>query len=96
MNTEKEYARQLDEANATIAVLQSNNENLQAENAGLKLKVRDFFTCCCSNCCCNNVKISMFFEELLCLRSVLSEWGEDKSCYVQWVRAEELRELRES
>ncbi len=35
--------------------------------------------------------ISKVIEEVKCLRSVLSEWDEDKSCYVQWLRAEDLR-----
>ena len=30
-------------------------------------------------------------EEVQCLRSVLSEWDFDKSCFLQWLRAEEIR-----
>ncbi len=40
--------------------------------------------------------ILCLIEELLCLRSVLSEWDFDKSCYVQWNMAEELRREREN
>ena len=35
-------------------------------------------------------------QEIDCLRSVLSEWEEDKSCYIQWNRAEDLRRVIES
>ncbi len=30
-------------------------------------------------------------EEIGCLRSVLSEWDQDKYCYTQMIRADELR-----
>lgn len=33
-------------------------------------------------------------EEVACLRSVLSEWEQDKSCFVQWQRAEEIRAIK--
>ncbi len=33
-------------------------------------------------------------EEVACLRSVLSEWDEDKSCYLQWGRANQLADGR--
>jgi hypothetical protein len=36
-----------------------------------------------------------YHEEVYCLRSVLSEWEQDKTCYLQWNRAEELRMNRE-
>lgn len=34
--------------------------------------------------------------EISCLRSVLSEWEQDKSCYVQWNEAENLRQRRDN
>jgi len=30
-------------------------------------------------------------EEIDCLRSVCHEWDQDKTCFTQWVRAEELK-----
>lgn len=35
-------------------------------------------------------------EEVACLRSVLSEWDYDKTCFVQWTRAEEIRAFKNS
>lgn len=35
--------------------------------------------------------IKLLQEENECLRSVLSEWEEDKSCFVQYSRAEVFR-----
>jgi len=34
--------------------------------------------------------VELLMKERCCLRSVLSEFDEDKSCYVQWNRAEDL------
>lgn len=39
--------------------------------------------------------IYLLSEETRCLRSVLSEWDEDKTSYVQFVRAEIVREAVE-
>lgn len=33
-------------------------------------------------------------EEIACLRSVLSEWDQDKSCSIQWNRANDLAASR--
>ncbi len=33
-------------------------------------------------------------QEIECLRSVLSEWDQDKSCYLQWSRANDLADSR--
>ena len=41
-------------------------------------------------------KIYLLEEEVDCLRSVLSEWEEDKNCFTQWMRAEDLRRVIES
>lgn len=35
-------------------------------------------------------------QEVEALRSVLSEWENDKDCYVMWRRAEDLRAIIES
>ena len=35
-------------------------------------------------------------EEIECLRSVVSEWDTDKTCYIQFNRAEILKEARET
>lgn len=39
--------------------------------------------------------IFLLRSEVDCLRSVLSEWDQDKSCYIQFIRAECLREAIE-
>jgi len=33
-------------------------------------------------------------EEIACLRSVISEFDCDKSCYTQWIRANDIAEIR--
>lgn len=39
--------------------------------------------------------IFLLKEEVAALRSVLSEWDTDKSCYLQWQKAENLRHVLE-
>lgn len=33
-------------------------------------------------------------QEIKCLRSVLSEWEQDKSCYIKMIEADRLRDIR--
>lgn len=40
--------------------------------------------------------VELLMQERDCLRSVLSEWDEDKSCYVQWNRARDLEVVIDS
>jgi len=40
--------------------------------------------------------IYLLKKEIACLRSVLSEWDEDKDCYLQWNRAEAIRVVLEN
>lgn len=39
-------------------------------------------------------KFNLALKEIACLRSVLSEWEQDKSCYTQWIRANEIADSR--
>jgi hypothetical protein len=41
-----------------------------------------------------NEKLALAESEIQCLRSVLSEWDADKSCYVQMSRADEFAQER--
>lgn len=40
-------------------------------------------------------KFDNALKEIACLRSVLSEWDCDKTCYVQWIRANDIADSRE-
>lgn len=40
--------------------------------------------------------IHLMQKEIECLRSVLSEWDQDKNCYVQFTRAEKFEAARET
>lgn len=40
-----------------------------------------------------NLMIYLLGKEVEALRSVLSEWDADKSSYVQWIRANKIREV---
>jgi hypothetical protein len=40
--------------------------------------------------------IKLMQEEIECLRSVLSEWESEKTCYIQFNRAEIFKDARES
>jgi len=40
--------------------------------------------------------IYLLKKEIACLRSVLSEWDDDKDCYLQWNRAEAIRVVLEN
>lgn len=40
--------------------------------------------------------IFLLQREVEALRNVLSEWEQDKSCYLQWSRAEDLRAVIEN
>jgi len=39
-------------------------------------------------------KSAKLIEEIACLRSVLSEREQDKACFTQWIRAEELAQSK--
>lgn len=43
-----------------------------------------------------NAEIESYKKEIACLRSVLSEWDQDKSCYTMYNVAEQLRKERAS
>lgn len=40
-------------------------------------------------------QVSLLELEVACLRSVLSEWEHDKSCFIQMTRADDLRRVIE-
>ena len=44
----------------------------------------------------DRVILILLKKEIECLRSVLSEWEEDKSCYLQMVIADEIKKARET
>jgi len=41
----------------------------------------------------DKLKIKLLELEVEALRSVLSEYAEDKTCYTQWIKAEAIRNL---
>lgn len=45
--------------------------------------------------CVQRREIESLQRECDALRSVLSEWDQDKSCFIQWNRANEIRDQRE-
>jgi hypothetical protein len=83
----------------TINSLREECEH-QKEIVTLQLKIieeeRIEFKKCCQEWLDFKEERDLLLKENECLRSVLSEWDEDKSCYVQMNIADNIRTQRES